>query len=101
MLGPDLVNEILTVFRHVGELAATALPHVITSGAQPNSFVFKVLALLGVEVSTVQIMLPPMVVISLPGARGVAEAQTGLCPPEILLRAMDLLQHDGLRELAK
>ena len=98
MLGPDLVNEILVVFRHVGELAAIASSHVLTSGAQPDSFVFKGFALLGVEVSTVQIMLPPMVVISPPGARGVAEAQTGLCPPEILLRAMDLLQHDGLLE---
>ena len=98
MLGLNLVNEILVVFRHVGELAAIALPHVLTSGAQPNSFVFKVFALLGVEVFTVQIVLSPMVVIPLLGARDDAEAQTGFRLPEIILRPMDLLQHDGLLE---
>ena len=80
MLGPDLVNEILIVFRHVGELAAIALPHVLTSGAQPESFVFKVVALLCVEVSTVKIVLSPMVVIPLLGARGVAQAQADRTP---------------------
>ena len=73
MLGLHLVYEILIVFRHVGELAAIALPHVLTSGAQPESFVLKVLALLGVEMSTVQIVLSPMIVIPFSCACDIAE----------------------------
>ena len=72
----NLVNEILLVFSHVGELAAIALTHVLTSGAQPKSFVFKVLTLLGVEVSTVQIVLSSIFIIPLFGACEIAETQT-------------------------
>ena len=73
MLGLNLVNELLVVFRHVGELAAIALPDVLTSGAEPQSFIFKVRALLGVEVSPVQIMLSPIVIILIFGARAIAD----------------------------
>jgi hypothetical protein len=82
----------------VGELAAVALPDVLTSGAEPQSFIFKVVTLLSVEVSPVQVMLSPIIIIPLFGARKISETQTGLCPPEILLGSMDLLQHDGLLE---
>ena len=76
MLGLNLVNELLVVFRHVGELAAIALPDILTSAAEPQSLIFKVSTLLGVEVSTVQIMLSPIIIIPLFGARAIVETQT-------------------------
>jgi hypothetical protein len=98
MLGFNLVYELLLVFRHVGKLAAIALSDVLTPGAEPQSFVFKVFTLLCVEVPPVQIMLSPIIIIPFFGAGEISEAQTRFCPPEILLGSMDLLQHDCLLE---
>ena len=101
MLRLYLMNEFLIIFCHVGELAAIALPYVLAPCAQPKSLILKVVALLVVEVSSVQIVLPPIIVIALLGACEIAEAQTGLCPPEIFLGPMNLPQHDGFFEQQK
>ena len=98
MLCPDLVDEFLLIFRLVGQLPAITLPHVFASCAQPHSFVFKVFFLLLVEVTPVQVMLSPIIVISFFGACEISEPQTGLRPPEVLFRSVYLLQHDGLFE---
>lgn len=92
------MDQVLLVFRHVGKLASIALPDVLTPGGEPQSFVFEVFTLLGVEATPVQIMLSPIIIIPFFGAGEISEAQTGLCPPEIILGSMDLLQHDGLLE---
>ena len=70
------MNQLLLVFRHVSELAAIALPFIFTSGAQPQSLVLKICALFLIEVSTVKVVLSPIIIITFFGAREIAEAKT-------------------------
>ena len=76
-----MVNQLLLVFRHLSELAAIALPYIFTSGAQPQSLILKMRTLFLIEMSTVQVVLSPIIIITFFGAREIAETQAGLCPP--------------------
>ena len=66
------MHELLVVFGHLCELATVALPHVLTPGAQPQGFVFEIIALLGIKVAPVEIVLTPVIVIAILGASEIA-----------------------------
>ena len=69
----NLVNELLTTFCHASEFATVALSHILAARAQPQSFVFEVLDLLGIQVSSVKVMLSPVIEIAFLGASEIAE----------------------------
>ena len=92
----NLADELLLILGHVCQLATVPSTHIFAAGTQPDSLVLKILFLLLAQMSTVQIVTAPPIVVLL-CALEIAQAQTLLGPGHVVARTMNVLQHDGLR----
>ena len=70
----NLVDQCFLIFGHVCQLSAITFPYIYAAGTQPNCFVLEVIALCLVEMSAIQIMASPIIIIALLGTLEVSQA---------------------------
>ena len=98
VLCPDPVHEELLVHRPVRQFAAAFLPRILATTAQPDGLVPEVFLLLVGQVASPQVVLEPFCVVEFVVHFEISQAQARLRPPEVVLGAVDALEHEGFAE---
>ena len=75
MLRLNLMYQFSVVLCHVRELPTIALAHVLTESAEPDCLFFKVIFLFLCQMSVIEVVRTPPVIISFSRACEVAKAQ--------------------------
>ena len=97
----DAVNDLLFILGFMRKLSTVAFANILTAGAKPDCLLSEIFDLLIREVADVKVMQSPHLIVFLIGHPEIAETQARLRPPEVALRAMNVLQHDGLIKFLK
>ena len=90
-----MTDEIIPVLGHMREFPAIATADILAPSAQPNRFVLEVCLLGLAQVTAVQVVLPPPIVMVVFGESAISESQTRLRPPDIPLRPVDLVEEEA------